>query len=113
MADKKEDRMVQVHFRVTQTELDAIKKNQDKAGLRLSEYARRLLMGEIVVAAPPADLNYLIRELKRIGSNLNQLLKKLNVLGIAHPLELERCINDIREILNVIYETYRPKKGDD
>ena len=37
MADKKEDRMVQVHFRVTQTELDAIKKNQDKAGLRLSE----------------------------------------------------------------------------
>ena len=65
------------------------------------------------MAAPPGELNYLIRELKRIGSNLNQLLKKLNVLGIAHPLELERCTNDIREVLNVIYETYRPKKGDD
>lgn len=113
MADKKEDRMVQVHFRVTQSEFDAIKKNQDKAGLRLSEYARRLLMGEVVVAAPPADLSYLIRELKRIGSNLNQLLKKLNVLGVAHPLELERCAGDIREILNLIYETYRPKKGAD
>ncbi len=113
MADKNKKKDVRVYIRVSQDELDTIKKNQDKAGLRLSEYARRLLMGEIVVAAPPADLYDLIRELKRIGSNLNQLLKKLNVLGIAHPLELERCAGDIREILNLIYETYRPKKGAD
>ena len=113
MAEKNHNRDVRVYIRVSPEELEAIKKNQDKAGLRLSEYARRLLMGEVVVAAPPADLNYLIRELKRIGSNLNQLLKKLNVLGVAHPLELERCAGDIREVLNLIYETYRPGKGAD
>ncbi len=113
MADINKKKDVRVYIRVSQDELDAIKKNQDKAGLRLSEYARRLLMGEVVVAAPPADLNHLIRELKRIGSNLNQLLKKLNVLGVAHPLELERCAGDIQEILNLIYDTYRPKGGKD
>ena len=113
MACKNEKRDVRVYIRVSQDELDAIKKNQDKAGLRLSEYARRMLMNEVVVAAPPADLNYLIREVKRVGSNLNQVLKKLNVLGIAHPLELERCATDIHDVLDLIYQTYRPEKGDD
>ena len=113
MADKNEERMVQVHFRVTPSEMESIKKNTDKSGLRLSEYARRILMGEVVVAAPPADLNILIREIKRVGSNLHQVLQKLNVLGIAHPLELERCADEISEVLNLIYRTYRPGKGDD
>ena len=113
MASKKDNRDVRLFIRVTPEELEAIRKNQDKAGLRLSEYARRLLMGEVVVAAPPADLNILIREIKRVGSNLNQVLRKLSVLGIAHPLELERCAEDIREVLNLIYRTYRPGKGDD
>lgn len=113
MASKKDNRDVRLFIRVTPEELEAIRKNQDKAGLRLSEYARRLLMGEVVVAAPPTDLNILIREIKRVGSNLHQVLQKLNILGIAHPLELERCAEDISEVLNLIYRTYRPGKGDD
>ncbi len=113
MAIKKENRDVRLFIRVTPEELEAIKKNQDKAGLRLSEYARRLLTGEVVVAAPPADLNILIREIKRVGSNLHQVLLKLNTLGIAHSLELERCATDISEVLNLIYRTYRPGKGDE
>ena len=112
MADKKDNRDIRLFVRVTPEELEAIKKNQDKAGLRLSEYARRLLMGEVVVAAPPADLNILIREIKRVGSNLHQVLQKLNVFGIAYPLELERCASEISEVLNLIYRTYRPGKGD-
>lgn len=113
MAIKKEDRTVQVHFRVTQKEFEEINENKERTGLRLSEYARRMLMGETIVEAPPADMNILIREIKRVGSNLNQVLKKLNILGIAHPLELERCAEDIKEVLNLIYDTYRPKKEGD
>ena len=112
MASKKENRDVRLFIRVTPEELDEIKKNQDKAGLRLSEYARRLITGEKVVAAPPVELNYLIREIKRVGSNLNQLLRKLNVLGVVHSLELERSISDVREVLKLITQAYRPGKGD-
>lgn len=113
MAIKKEDRSVQVHFRVTQKEFEEINENKEKTGLRLSEYARRMLMGETIVEAPPADLSILIREIKRVGSNLNQLIKKLNVLGVAHHLELDRCAQDLHEVINLIYETYHPGKGDD
>lgn len=113
MAAEKDNRSQMILFRVSPKEYEAINENKEKAGLRLSEYARRMLMGDTIVEAPPADMNILIREIKRVGSNLNQVLKKLNVLGIAHPLELERCAEDIREVLNLIYDTYRPKKKGD
>ncbi len=101
----------QIHFRVTPKEYETIRTNQVKTGLRMSEYARKLLMGNVVVTAPPADLNILIREIKRVGSNLNQLLRKLNSLGIAHSYELDNCATDIQEVLKLIYQTYRPEKG--
>ena len=111
MAIKKENHSVQFLIRVTPTEYVEIKSNTDKAGLSMSEYARRILTGETIVAAPPADLNILIREVKRVGSNLHQVLHKLNVLGIAHPLELERCAEDISDVLNLLHRTYRHGTG--
>ena len=110
MANQNEKHSVQFLIRITPSEYVEIKKNT--ASLRLSEYARRLLMGEVVVAAPPADLNILIREIKRVGSNLHQVLHKLNVLGIAHGPELDQCAIEIHEVLHLICQTYRPGKGD-
>lgn len=106
------EKTVQIHFRVTSSEYESIKNNADKSGLSLSEYARRSLVGEKVMAAPPAEFGELIREIKRIGSNLNQVLRKLNALGIAHPLELERCAANITEVISMLYHTFRPGKGD-
>lgn len=113
MTNQNSEHLHQIHFRVTPKEYEMIKENQNKTGLRMSEYARRLLMGDVVVTAPPADLNILIREIKRVGSNLNQLLHKLNALGIAHSIELDNCADDIQKVLKLIYQTYRPEKGDE
>lgn len=99
----------QIHFRVEQKEYESIRKNAARAGLTISQYARKAMAGDIIVEAPPADLNYLLCETKRAGSNLHQVLRKLNILGIAHPLELERCADDIRNAMNAIYQTYCPE----
>ena len=113
MAAKKIERPMQIHFRVTPTEFEMIKKNVKKSGLSISEYGRRVLTGEKVISAPPADFFLLLREIKRVGSNINQILRKINALGIAHSLELERCAKDTHEVINLLYRTYRPGKGDD
>ena len=113
MTTDNNEHLHQIHFRVTPKEYETIRINQNKTGLRMSEYARKLLMGNVVVTAPPADLNLLIREIKRVGSNLNQLLHKLNGLGIAHPSELDSCAADIQDALKLIYQTYRPEKGEE
>ena len=112
MAKKDEKKPVQIHFRLSQKEYDSIKHNSLKAGLTISEYARRALVGEKIVSAPPADFSELIREIKRVGSNLNQLVRKLNALGIVHDLELKRCVTDISKTIDMLYQTFRPGKGE-
>ena len=113
MTIKKENRTILFRIRLTQKEYETLKKNSSMSGLSMSEYGRRSLIGEKIVAAPPADFIVFIREIKRVGSNLNQVLRKLNILGIAHSLELERCASDLHDVLNLIYQTYRPGKGTD
>lgn len=99
-----------INLRVTPEEYELIKKKAKKAGLSTSELIRRLLDDETIVEAPSVDFYEMIREIKRVGSNLNQVLHKLNAAGIAHPLELKRCANRILEVMNMLYETYRPGK---
>ena len=99
----------QIHFRVGKTDYESIRKNAAKAGLTISEYARRAVAGEKIVEAPPADYYQLILLMKRAGGNINTLLRKLNVMGIAHSLELERCQKDLGDAVTMLYETFRPE----
>ena len=112
MKHKKIERPFQIHFRLTEEEYKAILKKVEESGLSISEFSRRTLLGQTIVSAPPADYYLLLREVKRIGGNLNQLIRKLNVLGIAHSLELERFQNEMFEVVKMLYRTFRPGKED-
>lgn len=112
MTIDKDKKSVQILIRVTPSEYKAIKKNTEESGLSMSEYIRRTVMGEKIVSAPPADFILLIREIKRVGNDLNQVNQKLNTQGTVHTLELERCSNEITETVKMLYRTFRPGKGD-
>ena len=112
MPGKNENRTILFRIRLTPKEYETLKKNSEESGLTMSEYGRRSLIGEKIVAAPPVDFYVLIREIKRVGSNLNQILRKIKILGVAHSLELDRCAKQLHEVLDLIYQTYRPGKGD-
>ena len=109
----KQKKSLRIYIRVTSDEYEKKRKRADVSGLNVSEFSRRILVGEKIAAAPDADFPNLIREVKRVGSNLNQLLRKLNILGIAHSLELERCEVQIRNTIDMLYRTFRPGKGGD
>ena len=112
MADENDKRTVRIYIRVTPKEFKTIMNKSSESGLTASEFIRRSVMGKTIHAAPPAEFNDLIREIKRVGSNLNQMLRKLNMAGIAHPLELERVSKNLTDIVDILYQTYRPGKGD-
>ncbi len=111
MAVKKNNRSVQLLVRLTPEEYESIKKKATKAGLSISEFVRESVDQEIIMEAPPADFYMLIKEIKRVGTNLNHLLYKLEILGIAHPLELDRCIKEVFGSVSFLYQTFRPRKG--
>ena len=77
MADENDKRTVRIYIRVTPKEYKTIMKKTSESGLTASEFIRRSVMGQTIHAAPPAEFNDLIREIKRVGSNLNQMLRKL------------------------------------
>ncbi len=100
-----------VEICLTQKEAETVKLNAKQAGLSLSEYTRRLYNGEQIVEAPTADVRDMIRQLKIIGSNINQIQHKLNVFGVFNGGDMEICCNELRETLDLICRAYRPGKG--
>ena len=111
MKDKTKNRTVSILFRVTPSECKAIRAKAKKSGLSMSEFIRRSLNGQKITTAPPVDFYTLLWQIKRIGSNLDQLLRKLNTYGIAYSIELEKCEDDIKEMKRLLIETYQPGKG--
>lgn len=110
MTKNKIKKTAKINLRVTPEEYISIKEKSKKASLSVSELIRRSLDDEAIVEAPPVDFYEMIREIKRVGSNLDQVLHKLNAVGIAHPLELKRCANRIWEVIDLLYKTYNPRK---
>ena len=78
-----------------------------KAKMPREKFCRAILLGAKVNAPPDADYVSLIFEVRRVGSNLNQLVRKLNVAGIIHSLELERNVHDVHDVCDLLYETFR------
>jgi len=106
----KRTRPYRVYVYVTKDELDNIRSKAKMAGLNVGEYVRRTLDGETIVTAPPVDFSTLIFEIRRVGSNLNQLVRRLNTTGDVDSAEVDKCISDIQETQNMLYRTFRPGK---
>jgi len=65
----------------TETEHRALATQAERAGLSLHGFARRSLLGQkVVVHEGDAAVFELVRELRRIGVNINQMAHKANML---------------------------------
>ena len=53
---------------------------------------------------PSADERELIMEVRRIGSNLNQIVRKYHALDIDPSPALEVCVKDIESIKKLLEE---------
>ena len=79
-------RDVTLTIRVTKEERNAIIAKALAAGLNVTDYI--LSTNEQAIISPPPDLSPLLRELKRIGTNINQIAAKVNS-GVAYVPGME------------------------
>jgi len=94
-------RDVTLTIRVTQAEKDAIIVNAMRAGKNLTDYI--LSVNDRAIISPPQDLSPLLRELKRIGTNINQVAAKVNsgvsyVPGLGEVAEQAEIIRLLRAL---------------
>ena len=83
-------RNVHVQFWLDKKEAEAFNKKVKRSGLSREAYLRHLVNGLVPQDAPPPAYYDFMRELHRIGGNLNQIAQNAHVLGVID----ERCYDE-------------------
>ena len=106
-----------VRTRCSEADYTVIKKKAVKAGLSLSEYIRQqALYGRVVVQenrlvkrtsgvgnANSKGLDFeLIQQLRKIGINVNQIAKNMNIFGRESSADQQRCWTKLEQVLDMI-----------
>lgn len=92
-------RNVAILFRLNRKEAEVLEKNVRKSGLSREAYLRQLIAGVVPREAPPPDYYSMMRELHRIGNNLNQIAQKAHVLNV---IDVQRYDRDMRAFETVV-----------
>ena len=101
---RKRNCRVEIYF--TKGELDALTKKVRKSGLSREGYCRRVLNESEVKAAPTVDVPVLIREVRRVGHNIDQILKIANAQGLLDVPKLRAALDNNRAVEKMIVESY-------
>ena len=88
-------------IRLTKAERDRISEKATRAGLSLTEYFLALSRATPILVPP--DLTPVLRELKRIGNNLNQIAAKVNS-GVAYVPDLKDVLAGQQQICQLLKE---------
>lgn len=94
----------QVNFRVTEDEYKALCEKAKRHGMSVAKYIREMLIHASDKPTPTIDVTPLLsidHELKKQGTNLNQLMYFLNANGIKDYNETE-----VRRVLGLKGEAY-------
>ena len=101
---RKRNCRVVVYF--SKDELDALTKKVRKSHLSREGFIRAALAGKEIKDGPTADVPVLIQEVRRVGSNLNQILKRANSIGLLDVPQLRKDVAALRTVEKLIVDSY-------
>lgn len=87
-------RNIAVLFRLTPKEAEHLDAKVKQSGLSREAYLRQLISGVVPKDAPPPDYYAMMKELYRIGNNLNQIAQKAHTLNV---IDVQRYDSDMRK----------------
>ena len=94
-------------LRLTQEEMEALNNKASEAKMSREAFIRQVLSGAEIKAKPPADFYKLIVEVRKVGSNLNQLVKRAQVLDFIATPALQKVMAEIRETEDMLWDTFQ------
>lgn len=108
MANRK--RNIDFHVYLNEDENQILENLCKKLRVNRSVLIRALILGKRLVEAPPVDYKQFIIELRRVGTNLNQLTAKANSIGYIDSSECENVLTEIRNLEADIAKYFKPGK---
>ena len=93
-------------IRLTRVDFDRLNALAHITGLSREEYARRLFIGATVKEKPPAEYGEILRELRCIGRNVDQILVKARSLGFIDNVLYQDVANSVFQMEKMFRKTF-------
>lgn len=97
-------RNVQILFRLNRKESEALDKKVKKSGITREAYLRHLINGVVPRDAPSPDYYNMMRELHKIGNNLNQVSQKAHTLNVIDVQRYDEAVRQFERTVKLITE---------
>ena len=96
----------EIKIRLTDKELDSLMVKVKKSGLSREGYIRKCFNASVIREVPPIDAARLIMEVRRVGINIDQILKFANINGYLDVPRLRKALEQNRELEEFIFNIY-------
>ena len=93
-------------LRLSKAELNDLTKKARKARLTNAGFIRRAIREQEVKEAPPVDVPILIREVRRVGYNIDQILKIARAQDMVDVPQLRKALEENRALVKHITNIY-------
>lgn len=87
----------EIKVRLNDRELTWLNEVAHRAGRSRESCIRDAIVGIQIREAPPLEYHSLIREIRAVGNNLNQLTVLAHTHGFVDERELRQCLEHLRE----------------
>jgi hypothetical protein len=98
------NRTIEIKVRLNQKEADILNEKVKKSCLSREAYLRQLINGLVPQNAPPPDYFAMMRELYKIGNNLNQIARKAQSLNMIDAPLYKKAVDEFETAVKQITE---------
>ena len=99
-------RTKEIKVRMTEEEFDRVTALAQATVLSREAFIREALRGTTIRATPPAEYVEILREMRRMGNNVHQLLIKARTLEFVDEIMLQETVDMIRHMDRVFTEAF-------
>jgi len=91
-----------VEIYLTKIELEELAKNVEKTGMSREAYLRMLISEKTPKELPPMEFYDLLKELRQINNNINQIAAKANSIGFIDHGQYRKDSEALMEVIGKI-----------
>ena len=95
-----------IHIYLTDAELETLTQKQRLAGLPREAFCRKVLNDAEVKQGPSLEIAMLLKELNKIGVNINQIAAKANAIGFIDVTDLKVELERLDSIEQLIIDAF-------